>query len=448
MHNPCLEKYYLEKPRMGKVHPITLVQSRYSLYDPFHEGNTTQAKEVLRRTGFVKELNGVLNRETAEQMNRSVSKDLYFLDEMLPRHHIQMMRSLLGCRNVQKNNEFDQLLLNSFGDQFTLKLDPFGRRLLENVRRSGMGHEQSPTGSAATTITLQSIVPSKAFWTNVPRGYMDGFSADSELPCSHFIFTDDSPFKVRREYILTLLLGDNDIGRDVDGNILDMLLLLCGAVASLHGINVCVLPSHFLASLSWDLSQECLIPFSFDNVHCMFTFSSRPGHWCLTGFDKRCCKIIYLDPLGRDIASDQVALQHVQIVKTLVWRYVLCNDLDCPEDLDAHGWGLVTSMNFMEEFNSSLPMQLCSADCGIFSLLYGFYLMQFSQFDFFQSDMVKIRYQLFSVICNCSNDPILSTYLTNTTTGSWLLFERADGDVKLCDQVDAQRSALAHRCVA
>ena len=41
-----------------KIHPITMVQQKYSLYDRFHEKNTSQRKEFLRRTGCVVELDG------------------------------------------------------------------------------------------------------------------------------------------------------------------------------------------------------------------------------------------------------------------------------------------------------------------------------------------------------------------------------------------------------
>ena len=50
------------------IHPITLTTQRLSLYDNFHQSNTKQKKEFLRRTGQVKELAGV-NSETAEQTN-------------------------------------------------------------------------------------------------------------------------------------------------------------------------------------------------------------------------------------------------------------------------------------------------------------------------------------------------------------------------------------------
>ena len=57
------------------IHPLTLVQQRLSLYDKFHQTNTKQKKEILRRTEFVKELDGVVT-ETAEQLNNFLSKSI------------------------------------------------------------------------------------------------------------------------------------------------------------------------------------------------------------------------------------------------------------------------------------------------------------------------------------------------------------------------------------
>ena len=98
---------------MKKVHPLTFVQQRYSLYDRFHEKNTSQRKEVLRSTKWVTELDAI-NTATAEQLNRSMSKDIYFLSTMTPLHHLQMMRSLQGNHNVLKNEQFRGKLLKEF----------------------------------------------------------------------------------------------------------------------------------------------------------------------------------------------------------------------------------------------------------------------------------------------------------------------------------------------
>ena len=76
------------------IHPITLVQQRFSLFDKFHQYNTKQEKEMLRRTSLVKELDGIVT-ETEEQLNSFLSKSIYFLDMLSPIHHCQMIKTIL-----------------------------------------------------------------------------------------------------------------------------------------------------------------------------------------------------------------------------------------------------------------------------------------------------------------------------------------------------------------
>ena len=84
------------------AHPVTKVTWRLSLYDKFHEGNTSQKKEYLRRTGYIQELDGVVT-ETAEQLNSFLSKSLYFLDCLSPATHLLMIKSLFALRNSSIN---------------------------------------------------------------------------------------------------------------------------------------------------------------------------------------------------------------------------------------------------------------------------------------------------------------------------------------------------------
>ena len=86
------------------VHPVTLVHQRLSLYDKFHQNNTTQRKEFLRKTAYVRELDGVVT-ETAEQLNSFLSKSLYFLDGLSPIHHLLVIKALFSLRNAEINSK-------------------------------------------------------------------------------------------------------------------------------------------------------------------------------------------------------------------------------------------------------------------------------------------------------------------------------------------------------
>ena len=86
------------------IQPITVTTQRYSLCDRFHERNTTQRKEFLRRTGLIKELVGV-NTETAEQVNSYLEKSLTYLDCTSAVHHIVEVKAMLALRNIEINKK-------------------------------------------------------------------------------------------------------------------------------------------------------------------------------------------------------------------------------------------------------------------------------------------------------------------------------------------------------
>ena len=83
-------------------HPVTHANLRLSLYDEFHERNTKIAKEYLRRTGHILELDGVIT-ETAEQLNFYLSNSIYFLDVCSPAVHLLLIRNMLAMRNNELN---------------------------------------------------------------------------------------------------------------------------------------------------------------------------------------------------------------------------------------------------------------------------------------------------------------------------------------------------------
>ena len=112
------------------IHPITLVQQRFSLFDKFHQYNTKQEKEMLRRTSLVKKLDGIVT-ETEEQLNSFLSKSIYFLDMLSPIHHCQMIKTILAVRNKVKNRKILQSLEKiGFGNFVD---DEYGRKVFVHI---------------------------------------------------------------------------------------------------------------------------------------------------------------------------------------------------------------------------------------------------------------------------------------------------------------------------
>lgn len=84
-------------------HPLTGSSDHYVLYDKFHEGNTRDPQEVLRRINMVPEFQGSLNSQVAEQLFSSMQKNNYYLHNMVPSTHIFFMRNIIHHRNNNTN---------------------------------------------------------------------------------------------------------------------------------------------------------------------------------------------------------------------------------------------------------------------------------------------------------------------------------------------------------
>ncbi|KAF7658616.1 hypothetical protein LDENG_00009970 [Lucifuga dentata] len=97
---------WLEEKCVGSVkngHPITGSNLHYVLYDKFHQANSKDPHDVLRRIDLVPELKGVVNSKVVEQLFADVRKNNYFLSSMTASTHIFLMRNLIEHRNVASN---------------------------------------------------------------------------------------------------------------------------------------------------------------------------------------------------------------------------------------------------------------------------------------------------------------------------------------------------------
>eukprot|EP00112_Aurelia_sp_Birch-Aquarium-sp1_P023783 Seg7227.2 transcript_id=Seg7227.2/GoldUCD/mRNA.D3Y31 product="HMG domain-containing protein 3" protein_id=Seg7227.2/GoldUCD/D3Y31 len=106
-------------------HPVTGSDVRMSLFDVFHQGNTCNEKESLRRIACVKELKGVLNSQVCEQTHRSFNFNMNFLNRMTPVRHIFLFRTLIHLRNETKNRHL--LEKASLTWKVGISFDRFGR---------------------------------------------------------------------------------------------------------------------------------------------------------------------------------------------------------------------------------------------------------------------------------------------------------------------------------
>ncbi len=104
-------------------HPITGSSDHYTLYDIFHERNTKDARDALRRIGLVPELAGWVNSQCAEQLFAEMRKHNYFLNTLTPSHHIFMMRNILHHYNTKCNTKTKASIQKVVGKDVRLQLN-------------------------------------------------------------------------------------------------------------------------------------------------------------------------------------------------------------------------------------------------------------------------------------------------------------------------------------
>lgn len=118
-------------------HPLTGSSDHYVLYDKFHEANTRDPQEVLRRINLVPELQGSLNSQVAEQLFSTMQKNNYYLNNMAPSTHIFFMRNLIHHRNNNTNARLMEQQLKrglEFHNLQDITLNEFGQAVLGNYQ--------------------------------------------------------------------------------------------------------------------------------------------------------------------------------------------------------------------------------------------------------------------------------------------------------------------------
>ncbi|XP_048015441.1 uncharacterized protein LOC125247933 [Megalobrama amblycephala] len=86
-------------------HPITGSAEHYVLYDRFHEDNTKDARDSLRKLRLVPQLAGKVNSQVVEQLFAKLKKNNYFLNMALLSTHVFLMRNIIHHYNIRKNEE-------------------------------------------------------------------------------------------------------------------------------------------------------------------------------------------------------------------------------------------------------------------------------------------------------------------------------------------------------
>ena len=450
---PWLQNF--EEVNEEDAHPVSGSSEHYSLYDRFHEKNSSDRYEILRRVTFVKELCGRVNTQTEEQLHSQEVKNNYFLNMMKSTNHLFLFRSIIDRRNEQINSSQRQLMSKKLGcDEFIL--DQLGRLHSSNALKLGqMGKRVESNRSRNDNITPSSMsnsteVPSMpqdnqqfmAPQNNNPKKQSTLSSDDRYLFHLRSIIKVDNndarltsakndfatiqanrnfwgrPMHVKQlqmvmevlderkdayEPIITVsnkLLTRSDfwtLGRnqEVDCKMVDASLHMVKSVADNQGINIEYLSGYItptLLEVETLPKLETIIP----NLNCVTLFilpAWRPGHWCITFIDVIKMEICYLDSLFLNQVDAPENTWEVAYINMLE-RLVLRNFVsDDSLPFSESGWKVLSGWDEV-----SLPIQTRGVDCGVFVIMYALYKVLQCPYDFSVNDMITLRVWLVLIL--------------------------------------------------
>ncbi|XP_073346956.1 uncharacterized protein, partial [Pagrus major] len=126
-------------------HPLTGSSQHFALNDVFHQGNSKDQTEVLRKLELVPELAGLINSQCAEQLFSGMRKNNYFLNMTTPSTHIFLQRNILHHYNMAKNQKVTDQYSKILPSDVAMQCDNHGR-VVACSPLAGM-----PTGSAGNS---------------------------------------------------------------------------------------------------------------------------------------------------------------------------------------------------------------------------------------------------------------------------------------------------------
>lgn len=99
---------WLKFPKMPAdkdSHPLTGSSQHFALNYVFHQGNSKDQNEVLRKMELVPELAGLINSQCAEQLFSGMRKNNYLLNLTTPSTHIFLQQNILHHYNMARNQK-------------------------------------------------------------------------------------------------------------------------------------------------------------------------------------------------------------------------------------------------------------------------------------------------------------------------------------------------------
>ena len=108
-------------------HPLTGSSQHFALNDVFHQGNSKDPREVLRKLELVPELAGLINSQCVEQLFSGMRKNNYFMNMTTPSTHIFLQRNIVHHHNMAKNQKVMDQYSKILPSDVAMQCDSHGR---------------------------------------------------------------------------------------------------------------------------------------------------------------------------------------------------------------------------------------------------------------------------------------------------------------------------------
>ncbi|XP_049333211.1 uncharacterized protein LOC125801123 [Astyanax mexicanus] len=116
-------------------HPLTGSSEHYALYDRFHEANTKDKKDALRKIELIPEVCGWVNSQCAEQLFAGMRKNNHFLNMMTPTSHIFLVRNILHHYNNARNTKTLEEMKKALHVGMEIEFNSRGQTVMEQQQR-------------------------------------------------------------------------------------------------------------------------------------------------------------------------------------------------------------------------------------------------------------------------------------------------------------------------
>ncbi|XP_032415485.1 uncharacterized protein LOC116717915 [Xiphophorus hellerii] len=366
-----------KEPEDKGGHPVTGSLEHYCLSDVFHQGNSKDEKDVLRKIEMVPELAGRLNSQCAEQLFAGMRKNNYFLNMLNPSTHIFLQRNILHHFNLRKNTKTKQNILKVAGPHANLVLDKNGCIIMgcEKNQQHACSLEASVIQTHQCSLddsltSLQTTGANKFTWTQKPNNTEITLLAqvlDQTRDPAEYVACVDGQVLTRGD-MFTLGLS-----QDMNGQILNSCLKVVERMCINKGIKVFAGNSHVVHTwfppLSLDPAQH--LPPQAQDLDWVLIPVWHPGHWTLCILKPKHREIFFLDSINGTGFTDENRIRTLREVCLQMssgpWTEFVGNDVE------------------------GLPKQGLSNNCGMFVVMYALYFVMGASFDFSENDMMTIR---------------------------------------------------------